>query len=146
MSKMAVCSDAMLFSGIDVSAATLAVAVQREHREGLEQRQFANSAAGHKQLIGWLLKRGRRVRVSLEATGIYSLDVALALDAAEGIEVAVLNPKRVNQFAQTLRRSKTDAADAVGWPSTAAGCRSWSGGGLGGACSNCARSAGTSPR
>jgi transposase len=113
MSKMSVCSDAMLFSGIDVSAATLAVAVQREYCEGFEQRQFANSAAGHKQLIGWLLKRGARVRVSLEATGIYSLDVALALDAVEGIEVAVLNPKRVNQFAQTLRRSKTDAADAV---------------------------------
>jgi transposase len=36
----------------------------------------------------------------------------LALDAAEGIEVAVLNPKAVNRFAQALRRSKTDAADA----------------------------------
>jgi transposase len=50
--------------------------------------------------------------VSLEATGIYSLDLAFALDAAEGIEVAVLNPKVANQFAQTIRRSKTDAADA----------------------------------
>ena len=50
--------------------------------------------------------------MSLEATGIYSLDLALALDAAEQIEVAVLNPKVVNRFAQTLRRSKTDSADA----------------------------------
>jgi len=41
----------------------------------------------------------------MEATGTYSLDVALALDTAEGIEVAVLNPKTVNRFAQTLRRS-----------------------------------------
>lgn len=40
------------------------------------------------------------------------LDDVLALDAAEGIEVAVLNPKAVNRFAQALRRSKTDAADA----------------------------------
>jgi transposase len=48
----------------------------------------------------------------LEATGIYSLDLAFALDAAEGIEVAVLNPKVANRFAQTIRRSKTDAADA----------------------------------
>ena len=47
----------------------------------------------------------------LEAMGIYSLDLALALDAAEGIEVAVLNPKVANRFAQTIRRSKTDAAD-----------------------------------
>ena len=32
---------------------------------------------------------------------------------AEGIRVAVLNPRRFHQFAETLRRSKTDAADAV---------------------------------
>ncbi len=50
--------------------------------------------------------------MSLEATGIYSLDLALALDAAEQIEVAVLNPKVVNRFAQTLRRSRPTAADA----------------------------------
>jgi transposase len=53
------------------------------------------------------------VRVSLEATGIYSLDLALALDAAERVEVAVLNPKRVHDFARSLRRSKTDTADAL---------------------------------
>ena len=34
-------------------------------------------------------------------------------DAAPNIEVAVLNPKRVHQFAKTLRRSKTDKADAI---------------------------------
>jgi len=101
------------FCGIDVSAATLAAAVQRVDRDGFEQREFANSAAGHRQLIGWLSKRATAVRVSLEATGIYSLDVALALDRAEGIEVAVLNPKTANRFAQTLRRSKTDKADAM---------------------------------
>jgi len=112
MSKVLERDQAMVFTGIDVSAARLAVAVQQEGREGFQQREFANSAAGHKQMIAWLLKAGGRVRVSLEATGTYSLDVALALDAAEGIEVAVLNPKTVNRFAQTLRRSKTDAADA----------------------------------
>jgi transposase len=52
------------------------------------------------------------MRVSLEATGVYSLDLALALDRAEGIQVAVLNPKLVHRFAQTLCRSKTDPADA----------------------------------
>ena len=52
------------------------------------------------------------MRVSLEATGIYSLDLAMALDRADGVEVAVLNPKLVHRFAQTLRRSKTDSADA----------------------------------
>jgi len=111
MSKVSMTGQA--FCGIDVSAATLAVAVQRADRGGQEQREFANSAAGHRQLIEWLRKRGSSMRVSLEATGIYSLDVALALDRADGIEVAVLNPKTVNRFAQTLRRSKTDKADAV---------------------------------
>jgi transposase len=101
-----------VFTGIDVSAATLAVAVQQEGRDGFRQKEFANSASGHKQLIAWLLRCGGGVRVSMEATGTYSLDVALALDAAVGIEVAVLNPKTANRFAQTLRRSKTDAADA----------------------------------
>jgi transposase len=113
MSKGLERSQATVFTGIDVSAATLAVAVQQEGRDGFRQKQFANSAVGHKRLIAWLLECGGRARVSLEATGTYSLDVALALDAAEGIEVAVLNPKTANQFAQTLRRSKTDAADAA---------------------------------
>jgi transposase len=101
----------MVFCGIDVSAATLAVAVLAPEA-ALERREFVNTASGHKSLIAWLGKRAAQVRVSLEATGIYSLDLALALDAAEGIELAVLNPKLVNRFAQTLRRSKADPADA----------------------------------
>jgi len=112
MSKQPHPTQTTLFCGIDVSAKTLAVAVEQQDGR-FQQREFANSAAGHKQLIAWLHKRGAPVRVSLEATGIYSLDVALALDATDGIEVAVLNPKLVNRFAQTLRRSKTDKADAV---------------------------------
>lgn len=111
--RSAVSTSVEIFCGIDVSAATLAVAVQRESKPGLEQRQFANSATGHAALLGWLGRHGLPVRVSLEATGIYSLDLALALDAADGIEVAVLNPKLANRFAQTLNRSKTDSADAV---------------------------------
>jgi hypothetical protein len=40
MSKVSVCGDAMLFAGIDVSAATLAVAVQREDGKGLDRREL----------------------------------------------------------------------------------------------------------
>ena len=111
MSKLPNCEQWTVFCGIDVSAATLDVALI-EGDQPLQQRQFSNRASGHKALLGWLGKRHARVRVSLEATGIYSLDLALALDAAPGIEAAVLNPKMVHRFAQTLRRSKTDAADA----------------------------------
>jgi transposase len=111
MSKPNPSMQSTVFCGIDVSAATLAAAVHQEDQR-FEQRVFNNNASGHKALIAWLHKRKARVRVSLEATGIYSLDLAMALDRADGIEVAVLNPKLVHRFAQTLRRSKTDSADA----------------------------------
>lgn len=104
-------SEVFLCSGIDVSAAQLVAALEGEGGRGL-QRSFPNRANGHQALIVWLQKNGIPVRVCLEATGLYSLDVALALHAAEGIEVAVLNPKKVNRFAATLCRSKTDPADA----------------------------------
>jgi transposase len=111
MNKFAPTSPSTVFCGIDVSAGSLSVALI-ELDGGVAQREFTNNASGHKALLGWLSKRNAKVRVSLEATGIYSLDLALALDGAAAIEVAVLNPKLVNRFAQTLRRSKTDAADA----------------------------------
>ena len=79
----------------------------------MSRHEFSNCASGHKALLGWLSQLHAKVRVCLEATGIYSLDLALCLDRATSIEVAVLNPKLVNRFAQTLRRSKSDAADAV---------------------------------
>lgn len=98
MSKPNPSMQSTVFCGIDVSAATLAAAVHQEDQR-FEQRVFNNNASGHKALIAWLHKRKARVRVSLEATGIYSLDLAMALDRADGIEVAVLNPKLVHRFA-----------------------------------------------
>ena len=97
--------------GIDVSEAELAVCLQGEDHV-FQQRTFANRAAGHKQLVRWLEKAGAAGCVCLEATGVYSLDVALVLSKAEGMEVGVLNPKKVSRFAATLCRSKTDTADA----------------------------------
>ena len=111
MSKRTILVQETMYCGIDVSAKSLTVAIQRVHQP-VEQRSFPNTSVGHRALIVWLRKAKSPVRVSLEATGIYSLDLAFALDAAEGIEVAVLNPKVANRFAQTIRRSKTDAADA----------------------------------
>jgi len=111
MSKRSIQIQETLYCGIDVSAKSLTVAIQRV-AQPVEQRNFANNPIGHKALIVWLRKAKSPVRVSLEATGIYSIDLAFALDAADGIEVAVLNPKVANRFAQTIRRSKTDAADA----------------------------------
>lgn len=78
----------------------------------LERRTFENRAAGHRMLIRWLLGLSVRARVAMEATGVYSLDLALALNEAEGVEVEVLNPKAVHDFARSRTRTKTDKADA----------------------------------
>lgn len=104
-------TEVFLCCGIDVSAAQLVVALEGENGRW-QQRSFSNRASGHQTLILWLQKAGTRIRVCLEATGLYSLDIALRLHATSGIEVAVLNPKVVNRFAATLCRSKTDPADA----------------------------------
>ena len=100
--------------GVDVSQDTLDVAARTD--TGGEQRtaQFTNTGAGHRQLIKWLTKGGRSARVVLEATGVYSLDLAVALDAAQCIDVMVVNPRAARQFANAcLQRSSTDATMAV---------------------------------
>ncbi len=118
--------------GIDVSAKTLDVAC-RGLRGRVERHVFDNEPVGRRGLIKSLKKRSRSIRVVMESTGVYGLDLAIALDKA-GIEVMVANPRAAAHFAKaTLQRSKTDPLDAemlllfaermpfVGWhaPSTA---------------------------
>ncbi len=110
MDKIA--SQPMAWCGIDVSAQQLVVALQRGDRP-VQQRTFPNRPVGHQALIRWLERTTGMVRVCLEATGLYSLDLALSVHDAPGIALAVLNPKAVCRFAETLRRSKTDPADAL---------------------------------
>src|SRR5690606_24887672 len=57
-------------------------------------------------------RRCGQLRVVMEATGIYYLDLALQLVEA-GVEVMVVNPKASHHFARAMsQRSKTDAQDA----------------------------------
>lgn len=98
--------------GVDVDSRFL---VARISRHGVKQpiAQFANDAAGHRKLIAWATRRGASVRVAFEAAGVYSQAFALALHRTSGIEVMVVNPKAIHQFAQApLQRGKTDAMDA----------------------------------
>jgi len=96
-------------AGIDVSARELVVAIQGK----AEVHTFANTQGGHQQLIDWLRRHPAPVRVCLEASGNYSLDVALALAAQRQIELEVANPRRARRFAESLgKRSKTDPVDA----------------------------------
>ena len=100
-------------AGIDVSYKTLDVAARLHGGEDCTA-QFANTSAGHRQLIKWLTKGGRCARVVLEATGIYSLDLAMALAAAPRLEVMVINPRVARRFADAcLQRSSTDTTMAV---------------------------------
>jgi transposase len=98
--------------GIEVSHLTLPVAWRgHDHDEPL--REFPNTREGHQALLR-LLKRGARpVCVALELTGLYGLDLALALHQA-GVAVMVANPRAVRHFAQALlQRSKNDQLDAA---------------------------------
>ena len=97
--------------GIEVSARTLVVR-RRRPGEADALREFANTAAGHQALLRWLESAGRALRVCLEATGLYGLDVALRLEAA-GVALMVANPRAVRHFALAMmKRSKTDRLDA----------------------------------
>jgi transposase len=91
--------EVQVFAGIDVSARELNVAV----RCGTEDREavttFRNNAAGHKALLAYLLPGNGRARVCLEASGNYSLDLALTLQAHRQVEVSVVNPRRARRFA-----------------------------------------------
>jgi len=94
-------------AGIDVSKAWLDIAVLKTNSVD----RFANSAAGHADLITALRKQSVR-RVGLEATGGYEQDIVLALRTA-GLEVHVFQPKQVKAYATfKLQRAKTDQIDA----------------------------------
>jgi len=98
--------------GIEVSAKQLVVRLRRD--EKLEPwRSFDNTPQGHALVVRYLRRAGRVVRVCLESTGLYGLDLALTLLAAEGLEVMVANPRAVRNFAKALmQRSKNDPIDA----------------------------------
>ena len=98
--------------GVDVSAKTFTLIIDHEG-ERTEAMDLPNDLKGHKKLIRMATKKGFHARIVLEATGNYSLDIALALHRAPRVEVMVANPRAVGQFAGAyLRRSKTDALDA----------------------------------
>lgn len=100
----------MNLMGIDVSDATFDA--KKRCGEVVSYRQFCNTAAGHRQAIRWMLRGAESARVCLEATGIYHLQLALALSNAPGIELMVLNPRASRRFAEAqMTRAKTDKVD-----------------------------------
>ena len=98
--------------GIDVSKDTLDVSIII--RSKIRALQFANSPEGWRSLGAWLRQYNiPRVHACLEATGRYSLGVALALHDA-GHVVSVVNPAQIRDFARSkLGRNKTDKVDST---------------------------------
>ena len=95
MDKVEVC-------GLEVSARELVVAWLAKPAT-VRLLHFGNDAVGHRSLLR-----------TMEATGTYGLDIALALSGTAGVEVMVANPRAVHSFAQAMmQRSKTDPLDAV---------------------------------
>ncbi len=96
-----------VYAGIDVSAAHLDMAVLPSGEEG----RFTNDPEGIKTLTHRLAGVGP-VLVVLEATGGMELPVVGEL-AVAGVEVVVVNPRQVRDFARaTGKLAKTDALDA----------------------------------
>lgn len=96
--------------GIDISAKTLDVFLVGK---STQKKVFQNNAIGHKNLIKVLKKQRIPCEITLEATGIYSLDVSLRLARVPDFKVQVLNPRIASDFRKALgKRSKTDRVDA----------------------------------
>jgi transposase len=100
-----------VWAGIDVSAKTVEM-IWRSQGKCSRAETFEQTPAGHRKLIQQLKRRKPRC-VVLESTGIYYLDLAVALYEA-GLPVAVINPKSARRFAELkLQHTKTDGVDAA---------------------------------
>lgn len=98
----------MIFAGMDVSKATLDIAL----RGGADESwSVANDPDGIHTLVERMSEH-KPVLIVLEATGGFEIAAAAAL-AEAGLAVAVVNPRQVRDFARsTGQLAKTDQIDA----------------------------------
>jgi transposase len=104
---------ARVYVGVDVSKDRLDVCVRRGEAKRHNDTSFvvAHDDAGIDHLLSRLLEE-RPELVIVEATGGFERAVVAAL-AAEGLPVAVVNPRQAREFAKaTGRLAKTDRIDA----------------------------------
>ena len=99
------------FVGIDVSARTFDLVIRSEGKN-LKATQYPQTSKGFESAIK-VLKKKQPERIVLESTGVYYLDLAVAL-AKAGLPVCVVNPRSAKHFADVLmEQTKTDARDAA---------------------------------
>ncbi len=103
----------MRFAGIDVSAKNVTIQFSEDGKLS-DTVSFENTHKGHKKLIKFAKKAKQILRVCLEATGVYHLDLAVALAKVKGIEIMVINPKAARNFSKSLmQREKSDVSDTT---------------------------------
>jgi len=104
----------MRFAGIDIASEThFVAAVDETGAVSVKATPFAEDVSGYAKLLG-LLGPANQVLIAMEATGHYWKNLFAAL-AAQGYEIALINPLRTHRFAaEDLERTKTDAIDALG--------------------------------
>jgi transposase len=98
--------------GIDVAKGKVDACI----RSLSQRRTFPGTAEGRRQLICWL-RRHKTTKAVMEASGGYEREWAKGLREA-GVEVRIVDPKRVRHFAQSAGRlAKNDAidADTIAW-------------------------------
>lgn len=99
--------------GIDVGSKELVVAMRKAGQEQPSLETFPNTSSGHRKLLKYATSRGRRASICVEATGIYSLELSLALERSEKVSLMVANPRAIKDFARAaMKRGKTDNIDA----------------------------------
>ncbi len=102
----------LIVAGIDVAKDKVDVCI----RSLSLRRTFASTAEGRRELASWL-RRKKVGKAVMEASGGYEREWAKALRDA-GIEVRIVDPKRVRSFARSAGRlAKNDAIDAemIAW-------------------------------
>ncbi len=103
----------MNYIGVDVDSTCLVCRIQRGEKQ-FPVARFENNPSGHGKFIKWATKRHKPACVTMEATGVYSLPFALALHETVNIEVSVVNPRAIRNFAAAqMQRAKTDALDST---------------------------------
>ena len=83
------------------------------HEQHRDSGVVPNEPAALRTFLTTLIRRTGALRVLVEATGVYYLDVAM-LAVELGAQVSVVNPKTAHNFAKAMQqRSKTDRLDAA---------------------------------
>jgi len=108
MTTMALMAGAVI-GGVDTHAEIHVAAACDGLGAVLETASFPTTAAGYRQLLGWLRGFGSLGRVGVEGTGSYGAGLTRHL-LAEGVEVLEVN--RVSRQTRR-RRGKTDVVDAI---------------------------------